>query len=71
MAQIFVYGDSLQACLVGIVVPDEGAVKAWATEHNVPGTTLADWVKLPELKAFIEKEMQKTAKEGKVGLLCL
>ncbi len=31
------YGDSTQSCLVGVVVPKEKALMAWAAENNVPG----------------------------------
>ncbi|KAI8379931.1 hypothetical protein EDC96DRAFT_492349 [Choanephora cucurbitarum] len=32
VAQAYVYGDSMQASLVGVIVPDKGAFKAWAEE---------------------------------------
>lgn len=70
MAQVFVYGDSLQSCLVGIVVPDVEAVKAWAAQNSVTGTTMSDWIALPALKAAVQKDMEKVAKEGKVCLTC-
>jgi long-chain acyl-CoA synthetase len=66
VAQVFVYGDSLQAVLVAIVVPDEEQVKKWATDNSIPGSTLADWVKNPALKAAVQKDMDRVAKEGKV-----
>jgi long-chain acyl-CoA synthetase len=67
VAQVFVYGDSLQAVLVGIVVPDEEQVKKWAADNNISGSSLADWVKNPALKAAVQKDMDRVAKEGKVG----
>lgn len=36
--QIFVYGESLKSCIIGIVVPKVNVVKSWALEHGIPGT---------------------------------
>ncbi|CAK4146257.1 unnamed protein product [Aphanomyces euteiches] len=42
IAQIFLYGDSYQSCLVAIVVPDPEIVQDWAAKKNVPdGNNLA------------------------------
>ena len=37
--QIFVYGDSLQAYLVGVVYPNPDSVKAFITKHNLDANT--------------------------------
>jgi long-chain acyl-CoA synthetase len=37
VASMFVYGDSLQSCLVGIIVPDEVVLKRWAADHIKTG----------------------------------
>jgi long-chain acyl-CoA synthetase len=37
VAQVFVYGDSLQAYLVGIAVPEADEVAAWAKGNGVAG----------------------------------
>ena len=34
IAQCFIYGNSLQNCVVAIVVPDEDWVKKWAQDHG-------------------------------------
>lgn len=34
IAQSMIYGDSLQSCLVAIVVPEEASVKKWAEEKG-------------------------------------
>ncbi|KAA0722446.1 Long-chain-fatty-acid--CoA ligase 1 [Triplophysa tibetana] len=38
VAQIFVHGDSLQACLVGIVVPDPDFLPGWAKNRGIVGS---------------------------------
>ena len=38
VAQVYVYGDSLKASLVAIVVPDEEVVVRWAGEGGREGT---------------------------------
>uniref|UniRef100_A0AAR2KP74 Long-chain-fatty-acid--CoA ligase n=1 Tax=Pygocentrus nattereri TaxID=42514 RepID=A0AAR2KP74_PYGNA len=38
VAQIFVHGDSLQACLVGIVVPDPDFLPGWAKKRGLEGS---------------------------------
>jgi long-chain acyl-CoA synthetase len=34
VAQSMVYGDSLKNCCIAIIVPDEGKMKAWASENG-------------------------------------
>lgn len=36
MLQVFVYGDSLKAQLVAVVVPDPEVLLPWARERNLP-----------------------------------
>uniref|UniRef100_A0A668TQ26 Arachidonate--CoA ligase n=1 Tax=Oreochromis aureus TaxID=47969 RepID=A0A668TQ26_OREAU len=38
VAQVFVHGDSLQACLVGIVVPDPDFLPIWAKKKGFEGS---------------------------------
>uniref|UniRef100_A0A8C2AZV8 Arachidonate--CoA ligase n=1 Tax=Cyprinus carpio TaxID=7962 RepID=A0A8C2AZV8_CYPCA len=38
VAQVFVHGDSLQACLVGIVVPDPDFLPGWAKKRGIEGS---------------------------------
>lgn len=37
VAQIWVYGNSFESFLVGVVVPDQKALEDWAQNHNVTG----------------------------------
>ena len=69
VAQIFVYGDSVQSSLVAIVVPDVDRVKRWASDTGAAGSTLEEWVQNPELKKAILDDMNKVAKRE--GVRCL
>ncbi|CAK4776662.1 unnamed protein product, partial [Aphanomyces euteiches] len=58
VAQIFVYGDSYQSFLVGVVVPDPDAVQSWAQQKKIAGRG--------ELKAAIMASMAKMADEARL-----
>ncbi|CAK4617239.1 hypothetical protein LEN26_013020 [Aphanomyces euteiches] len=68
VAQIFVYGDSYQSCLVAIVVPDPDVVQAWANSKKIPeGNNLAKMAARADLKADILASMAEVAKESKLN----
>jgi long-chain acyl-CoA synthetase len=60
IAQIFVYGDSLQNFLVSIIVPDMIQVKAFADQK---GLSEAEVLASKEYKDIIMKAMEGKAKE--------
>eukprot|EP01114_Cavostelium_apophysatum_P003480 TRINITY_DN1338_c0_g2_i1.p1 TRINITY_DN1338_c0_g2~~TRINITY_DN1338_c0_g2_i1.p1 ORF type:complete len:663 (-),score=159.25 TRINITY_DN1338_c0_g2_i1:93-2081(-) len=65
--QIFVYGDSFQSCLVGIVVPDPDVLLPYAREHNFPNADNFELLcKDPKVKELISNDLSATAKEGKL-----
>ena len=68
IAQLFVYGDSLQSYLVAIIVPDEAYIrKKWTVDNGVAESTSFDEIcKIPKLKADILADMNQKAKEGKL-----
>ena len=68
VAQIFVYGDSLQSCLVAIVVPDADQAKVWLSAHGLPATTpLTEVVTNKQFVDDVKADMAKVAKEGGVS----
>ncbi|XP_055346277.1 long-chain-fatty-acid--CoA ligase 5-like isoform X2 [Paramacrobiotus metropolitanus] len=66
VGQVFVHGDSLKSCLVGIVVPDEDALKRWAAAEGMKGDSFKDLCQSSKAKNMILKEL--TA-EGKAASL--
>jgi long-chain acyl-CoA synthetase len=64
IAQIFVYGDSLQSILVTIVVPDEEEVKKWAASRGLSGD-FQTVSKSDDLKKALNEELIRLGKENK------
>ncbi len=64
IAQSYVHGDSLEASLVAIVVPDEEELNAWARKNKVAARNFAELVANPAVKSLILQEMNKVAKEA-------
>ncbi|OWZ24430.1 Long-chain-fatty-acid-CoA ligase [Phytophthora megakarya] len=64
VAQLFAYGDSLQSCLVGVVVPDPEMAEAWAQERGLTGADAfsAKVVNNPEFQRAVMKDMGRVAK---------
>lgn len=46
MLQVFVYGDSLKAQLVAVVVPDPEVMLPWARERNLPQVCRQMWASM-------------------------
>ncbi len=63
MLQSFVYGDSLRAHLVGIVVPDPETLLPWARERGLP-QDMPSLCNDPAVKVAMLKSM---VEEGRVA----
>jgi len=64
VAQAFVHGDSLEASLVAVLVPDEEELRAWAAKNKIASRSFADLVANPAVKAAIMADMRKLEKEA-------
>ncbi|KAJ3317208.1 Long chain acyl-CoA synthetase 7 peroxisomal [Blyttiomyces sp. JEL0837] len=58
VAQAFVYGDSLQATLVGIIVPDEDQIKLWAREKGFGEKSVAELCRDEAVKKAFLKTLE-------------
>eukprot|EP00002_Diphylleia_rotans_P018759 TRINITY_DN362_c0_g3_i1.p1 TRINITY_DN362_c0_g3~~TRINITY_DN362_c0_g3_i1.p1 ORF type:complete len:675 (-),score=149.65 TRINITY_DN362_c0_g3_i1:332-2356(-) len=63
VAQLFVHGDSLQAYLVGVVVPDPEAVKSWGAANGVSGS-IEEICKSEAIQKTILKEVNELGKKN-------
>ncbi|XP_077329444.1 long-chain-fatty-acid--CoA ligase 6 isoform X4 [Lithobates pipiens] len=63
VSQIYVHGDSLQAFLVGIVVPDAEVMPGWAKKKGFEGS-FAELCNNLELKKAIMADMVRLGKES-------
>ncbi|XP_063074675.1 long-chain-fatty-acid--CoA ligase 1a isoform X1 [Engraulis encrasicolus] len=63
VAQIFVHGDSLQACLVGIIVPDPDFLPGWAKKRGIDGSYM-ELCKNKDLKNAILEDIIRLGREG-------
>ncbi|XP_068607219.1 long-chain-fatty-acid--CoA ligase 1a [Brachionichthys hirsutus] len=62
VAQIFVHGDSLQACLVGIVVPDPDLLPIWIKKKGIKGS-YSELCRNKDVKNAILEDMLRLGKE--------
>ncbi|XP_071951929.1 long-chain-fatty-acid--CoA ligase 6-like isoform X2 [Antedon mediterranea] len=63
VSQIFVHGESLQSCLVAVIVPDPDTLPRLATTHHVEGDYEA-MCQSSVMKVAIQDELRKLAKES-------
>ena len=61
ISQIFVYGDSLKARLVAIVIPDEEYSMQYAKENGITATTVEDLTYDPSFKEAVMFDMKTFA----------
>jgi len=70
VAQVFVYGDSLQSCLVGIIVPEEEYLRKWISDSKLIIPSADSFRKLasaPSIKEVILSDIQRLSKEAKLN----
>jgi long-chain acyl-CoA synthetase len=67
VAQSFVHGDSLTACLVAIVVPDPEVLIQWANKHNHPAKRdIAALCNDPQVVEVVLRQMNAQAQASKL-----
>jgi long-chain acyl-CoA synthetase len=63
VAQAFIHGDSLQASLVGIIVPDEEVLIKWAKKNGHEEKSFSELCKDAEVKSYIRETLKGFGKE--------
>ncbi|KAM6941050.1 long-chain-fatty-acid--CoA ligase 1a isoform 1-T3 [Lycodopsis pacificus] len=63
VAQVFVYGESLKACLVGIVVPDPDFLPMWIKKKGIEGS-YSELCKDKDVKNAILEDIQRLGKDA-------
>ncbi|XP_029297555.1 long-chain-fatty-acid--CoA ligase 1-like isoform X2 [Cottoperca gobio] len=64
VCQVFVHGDSLQACLVAVVVPDPDFLSGWTKRTLGLEGSFLELCSRAEVKAAIFEDMVRLGKEG-------
>lgn len=68
IGQCFVYGDSLQSCLVALIVPDEEPVRNWAKSSapDLDGVSFESLCASEELRGAIMEDIKTLSREAKL-----
>lgn len=61
--QVYLHGDSLQAQLVAVVVPDAETFEKWVTGKGMPGGKFEDLCQREDVKKAVLAEMTETGKK--------
>lgn len=63
VAQVFVHGESLKSCTVGVIVPDEESIKQYAIQRGIFGS-LSALCNMPDIKQVILNDITDLGKKG-------
>ncbi|EPS73036.1 hypothetical protein M569_01718, partial [Genlisea aurea] len=66
VAQCFIYGDSLNSCLVAIVCVDQDALREWAASQGIEGKDLEEVCRDPRTRAAVLADMDGVGKEAQL-----
>ncbi|KAG6609078.1 Long-chain-fatty-acid-CoA ligase [Phytophthora cinnamomi] len=71
IAQLFVYGDALQSCLVSVVVPDVEVLKVWTQEHGLNGddASKAKVLANPEYQKDVRDDTERVTKAAQLRVV--
>jgi long-chain acyl-CoA synthetase len=67
VAHVFVHGDSLKSCVIGVVVPDQGAITSWAKRRHLPSDSFTALCNMREVKKFIMEDIERLSKDANLA----
>lgn len=66
VAQAFVYGDSLQRHVVGVIVPDQEQLMIWAKANGLGNLTFEQLCKNNKAKKMIHNDLKEIGKQNQL-----
>jgi len=63
ISQVFIHGDSLKSCVVGVIVPDVLSIQDWAGKRNIPNQSFTALCNNREVKNLIMKQIEELGLE--------
>ena len=67
VAQVFVHGDSLKSCVIGVIVPNQKEIQDWATRRGIPSDSFTALCNNREVKRFIMDQIVMLSKEAELA----
>ena len=67
--QIFIHGDSVRNHIVAIIYPEPDELFKFCKQRSLPGTTVAEQIKNPEVFTAIESDLARLAKDANFNSL--
>jgi len=66
VAEIYVYGDSLKSCLIGVVVPDPAGLLAVCAGKDISETDLDKLCEMDDVKKAVVEDLKTAAVDNKL-----
>ena len=67
ISQVFVHGDSLKSCVIGIIVPNQKEIQDWAVRRGMPSDSFTALCNHREVKRFIMEQIVMLSKDAQLA----
>jgi len=67
IAQVFVHGDSLKSCVIGVIVPNQKEIREWAVRRGMPSDSFTALCNHREVKRFIMDQIVMLSKDAQLA----
>ena len=67
ITQVFVHGDSLKSCVIGVIVPNQAEIRDWAARRSIPNDSFTALCNNREVKRFIMEQIMMLSKEAQLA----